>query len=164
MDRSRSASRGMQYHCRRWSETWWHCSRWPRAAWWSVALKVEGPCTLNSWSGNTLLATSYQKASRSRGKTSTVVSTFCIGALTSFVDGLTRADSDSQGQDTQAATTQPAHQFFGVASSVDWTVLLRWTLRQLQRRLLHIHCSGASRIHASNCFCMWTIVHRMSSA
>ena len=34
---------------------------------------------------------------------------------------------------------------------------------QLQRRLLHIHCSGASLIHASNCSCMWTIAQRMSS-
>lgn len=25
---------------------------------------------------------------------------------------------------------------------------------QLQRLLLHIHCSGASRIQASNCSCM----------
>ena len=35
---------------------------------------------------------------------------------------------------------------------------------QLQRRLLHIHCSGASRIHASNCSCIWVMVQRMSSA
>ena len=35
---------------------------------------------------------------------------------------------------------------------------------QLQRRLLHIHCSGVSRTQSSNCFCMAAVIHLTSSA
>ena len=34
---------------------------------------------------------------------------------------------------------------------------------QLQRRFDHIHCSGSSRTHASNCFCISAMIHRTSS-
>ena len=33
-----------------------------------------------------------------------------------------------------------------------------------QRRLFQIHCSGASRIQASNCFCISAVIHLTSSA